>query len=166
MADSTHSPASTSGSRESSQTPSSSVITTHTGSSDVSPTTPPSSSSLSRSSSTSRSTSSLMTRALNNSYPNINISTLSTTVIDDDGDFDGGGLGATGTIGAKPDYSEAKIVVAMVGLPARGKSYLSNKLMRYLRVSTCSSLVNQPNSQAHIECTHPSGLNTRSKSST
>ncbi|EIW72084.1 hypothetical protein TREMEDRAFT_26324 [Tremella mesenterica DSM 1558] len=33
----------------------------------------------------------------------------------------------------KPDYSEAKIVVAMVGLPARGKSYLSNKLMRYLR---------------------------------
>ncbi|KZS99342.1 bifunctional 6-phosphofructo-2-kinase/fructose-2,6-bisphosphate 2-phosphatase [Sistotremastrum niveocremeum HHB9708] len=31
-----------------------------------------------------------------------------------------------------PDYSEAKIVVAMVGLPARGKSYLSNKLMRYL----------------------------------
>lgn len=45
------------------------------------------------------------------------------------------GWGATGTIGAKPDYSEAKIVVAMVGLPARGKSYLSNKLMRYLRVS-------------------------------
>ncbi|KAI0086692.1 bifunctional 6-phosphofructo-2-kinase/fructose-2,6-bisphosphate 2-phosphatase [Irpex rosettiformis] len=34
---------------------------------------------------------------------------------------------------AKPDYSEAKIVVAMVGLPARGKSYLSNKLMRYLK---------------------------------
>ncbi|KAH8927862.1 fructose-2,6-bisphosphatase [Atractiella rhizophila] len=34
---------------------------------------------------------------------------------------------------AKPDYSEAKIVVAMVGLPARGKSYLSNKLQRYLR---------------------------------
>lgn len=33
----------------------------------------------------------------------------------------------------KPDYSEAKIVVAMVGLPARGKSYLSNRLMRYLR---------------------------------
>ncbi|OSX64721.1 hypothetical protein POSPLADRAFT_1133990 [Postia placenta MAD-698-R-SB12] len=33
---------------------------------------------------------------------------------------------------AKPDYSEAKIVVATVGLPARGKSYLSNKLMRYL----------------------------------
>ncbi|EJD53389.1 bifunctional 6-phosphofructo-2-kinase/fructose-2,6-bisphosphate 2-phosphatase [Auricularia subglabra TFB-10046 SS5] len=33
----------------------------------------------------------------------------------------------------KPDYSEAKIVVAMVGLPARGKSYLSNKLMRYLQ---------------------------------
>ncbi|PWN42215.1 bifunctional 6-phosphofructo-2-kinase/fructose-2,6-bisphosphate 2-phosphatase [Ceraceosorus guamensis] len=38
-----------------------------------------------------------------------------------------------GSAGAKPDYSEAKIVVAMVGLPARGKSYLSNKLMRYLR---------------------------------
>lgn len=37
--------------------------------------------------------------------------------------------------GAKPDYSEAKIVVAMVGLPARGKSYLANKLMRYLKVS-------------------------------
>jgi hypothetical protein len=53
---------------------------------------------------------------------------------------------------AKPDYSEAKIVVAMVniligmpfvgfdhlqvGLPARGKSYLSNKLMIYLRVRT------------------------------
>ena len=35
----------------------------------------------------------------------------------------------------KPDYSEAKIVVAMVGLPARGKSYLSNKLQRYLLVS-------------------------------
>ncbi|KAG9318270.1 bifunctional 6-phosphofructo-2-kinase fructose-2,6-bisphosphate 2-phosphatase [Chiua virens] len=33
----------------------------------------------------------------------------------------------------KPDYSEAKIVLAMVGLPARGKSYLSNKLMRYLK---------------------------------
>jgi 6-phosphofructo-2-kinase/fructose-2,6-biphosphatase 2 len=35
---------------------------------------------------------------------------------------------------AKPDYSEAKIVLAMVGLPARGTSYLSNKLMRYLKV--------------------------------
>lgn len=63
---------------------------------------------------------------------------------------------------SKPDYSGAKIVVAMVslgvpyhcllcidtdsplgtipflmfqvGLPARGKSYLSNKLMRYLQV--------------------------------
>jgi len=33
----------------------------------------------------------------------------------------------------KPDFSEAKIIVAMVGLPARGKSYLSNKVMRYLR---------------------------------
>ncbi|TIB71633.1 hypothetical protein E3Q23_03704 [Wallemia mellicola] len=40
------------------------------------------------------------------------------------------GIGKTA---AKPDYSEAKIVVAMVGLPARGKSYLSNKLMRYLK---------------------------------
>ncbi|WWC72004.1 uncharacterized protein I206_105963 [Kwoniella pini CBS 10737] len=38
-----------------------------------------------------------------------------------------------GTVVEKPDYSEARIVVAMVGLPARGKSYLSNKLMRYLR---------------------------------
>lgn len=38
-----------------------------------------------------------------------------------------------GTLVEKPDYSEAKLVVAMVGLPARGKSYLSNKLMRYLR---------------------------------
>lgn len=53
---------------------------------------------------------------------------------------------------AKPDYSESKIVLAMVssptadhfrefisagsqvGLPARGKSYLSNKLMIYLKV--------------------------------
>ncbi|KAF8744755.1 Bifunctional 6-phosphofructo-2-kinase fructose-2,6-bisphosphate 2-phosphatase, partial [Rhizoctonia solani] len=34
---------------------------------------------------------------------------------------------------SKPDYSELKIVVAMVGLPARGKSYLSNKLTRYLK---------------------------------
>lgn len=34
---------------------------------------------------------------------------------------------------AKPDYSENKIVVAMVGLPARGKSYLSNKLMIYMK---------------------------------
>ncbi|GAA6019623.1 hypothetical protein JCM11491_002829 [Sporobolomyces phaffii] len=41
------------------------------------------------------------------------------------------GMSAGSTI-AKPDYSEAKIVVAMVGLPARGKSYLSNKLQRYL----------------------------------
>ncbi|SCV69159.1 BQ2448_2179 [Microbotryum intermedium] len=41
------------------------------------------------------------------------------------------GMSAGNTI-EKPDYSEAKIVVAMVGLPARGKSYLSNKLMRYL----------------------------------
>ena len=40
-----------------------------------------------------------------------------------------------GAVVEKPDYSESKIVVAMVGLPARGKSYLSNKLMRYLRVS-------------------------------
>ncbi|KAL1412751.1 Fructose-2,6-bisphosphatase [Vanrija albida] len=38
-----------------------------------------------------------------------------------------------GGVVEKPDYSEAKIVVAMVGLPARGKSYLSNKVMRYLR---------------------------------
>ncbi|KAM0792229.1 hypothetical protein ACM66B_004925 [Microbotryomycetes sp. NB124-2] len=41
------------------------------------------------------------------------------------------GMSAGNTI-EKPDYSEAKIVVAMVGLPARGKSYLSNKLMRYM----------------------------------
>ncbi|KAF8640270.1 hypothetical protein AX16_010165 [Volvariella volvacea WC 439] len=34
---------------------------------------------------------------------------------------------------AKPDYSDSKIVLAMVGLPARGKSYLSNKLMIYLK---------------------------------
>ncbi|GAA96654.1 uncharacterized protein L969DRAFT_97010 [Mixia osmundae IAM 14324] len=40
---------------------------------------------------------------------------------------------SAGSTIAKPDYSEAKIVVAMVGLPARGKSYLSNKLQRYLR---------------------------------
>lgn len=43
------------------------------------------------------------------------------------------GKGSTGTQVQKPDYSEAKIVVAMVGLPARGKSYLSNKLQRYLK---------------------------------
>lgn len=42
----------------------------------------------------------------------------------------------------KPDYSEAKIVVAMVGLPARGKSYLSNKLQRYL-------LVRSPSEKSH-----------------
>ncbi|CAG7845925.1 Fructose-2,6-bisphosphatase [Serendipita indica DSM 11827] len=36
---------------------------------------------------------------------------------------------------APPDYSEEKIVLAMVGLPARGKSYLSNKLTRYLKAS-------------------------------
>ncbi|EJF62512.1 bifunctional 6-phosphofructo-2-kinase/fructose-2,6-bisphosphate 2-phosphatase [Dichomitus squalens LYAD-421 SS1] len=41
-------------------------------------------------------------------------------------------VGIGGKVG-KPDYSEAKIVLAMVGLPARGKSYLSNKLMRYLK---------------------------------
>ncbi|TFL04163.1 fructose-2,6-bisphosphatase [Pterulicium gracile] len=41
-------------------------------------------------------------------------------------------VGIGGTV-AKPDYSESKIVLAMVGLPARGKSYLSNKLMIYLR---------------------------------
>ncbi|KAI0262942.1 bifunctional 6-phosphofructo-2-kinase/fructose-2,6-bisphosphate 2-phosphatase [Gloeopeniophorella convolvens] len=41
---------------------------------------------------------------------------------------------------AKPDYSEAKIVLAMVGLPARGKSYLSNKLMRYLQVFNVGQL--------------------------
>jgi len=37
---------------------------------------------------------------------------------------------------AKPDYSDIKIVIAMVGMPARGKSYLSNKLTRYLKVRT------------------------------
>ena len=66
---------------------------------------------------------------------------------------------AKGELVDKPDYSEAKIVVAMVslhltasdtveltslkvGLPARGKSYLCNKLMRYLRVR--KSLLNRP----------------------
>ncbi|KAN0060351.1 Fructose-2,6-bisphosphatase [Thecaphora frezii] len=39
-------------------------------------------------------------------------------------------LGATG---AKPDYSGAKIVVCMVGLPARGKSYVANRVLKYLR---------------------------------
>ena len=38
-----------------------------------------------------------------------------------------------GTVGTRSDYGDEKIVVAMVGLPARGKSFLSNKLMRYLR---------------------------------
>ncbi|KAF8759101.1 Bifunctional 6-phosphofructo-2-kinase fructose-2,6-bisphosphate 2-phosphatase [Rhizoctonia solani] len=41
---------------------------------------------------------------------------------------------------SKPDYSELKIVVAMVGLPARGKSYLSNKLTRYLKVFNVGQL--------------------------
>ncbi|KAH9481486.1 6-phosphofructo-2-kinase/fructose-2,6-bisphosphatase 1 [Psilocybe cubensis] len=41
---------------------------------------------------------------------------------------------------AKPDYSESKIVLAMVGLPARGKSYLSNKLMIYLKVFNVGQL--------------------------
>jgi 6-phosphofructo-2-kinase/fructose-2,6-biphosphatase 2 len=48
-----------------------------------------------------------------------------------------------GAVIEKPDYSEAKIVVAMVGLPARGKSYLSNRLMRYLRVSLLSTQMSQ-----------------------
>lgn len=47
----------------------------------------------------------------------------------------GSGTPNLGKTSAKPDYSEEKIVVCMVGLPARGKSYLSNKLMRYLKVS-------------------------------
>lgn len=38
-----------------------------------------------------------------------------------------------GETGAPPDYSGEKVVVVMVGLPARGKSYLANKLMRYLQ---------------------------------
>jgi 6-phosphofructo-2-kinase/fructose-2,6-biphosphatase 2 len=49
------------------------------------------------------------------------------------------GMSAGSTI-EKPDYSEAKIVVAMVGLPARGKSYLSNKLQRYLLVRLSLSI--------------------------
>ncbi|EAU85412.2 fructose-2,6-bisphosphatase [Coprinopsis cinerea okayama7 len=44
-----------------------------------------------------------------------------------------GAVKGIGSKVAKPDYSESKIVVAMVGLPARGKSYLSNKLMIYLK---------------------------------
>lgn len=44
-----------------------------------------------------------------------------------------GSVKGIGSKVAKPDYSESKIVVAMVGLPARGKSYLSNKLMIYLK---------------------------------
>ncbi|PWN52469.1 bifunctional 6-phosphofructo-2-kinase/fructose-2,6-bisphosphate 2-phosphatase [Violaceomyces palustris] len=38
-----------------------------------------------------------------------------------------------GAAGAKPDYSGAKIVVCMVGLPARGKSYVANRVLKYLR---------------------------------
>lgn len=33
----------------------------------------------------------------------------------------------------RPDYSEQKIVVAMVGLPATGKSFMAQKLKRYLQ---------------------------------
>lgn len=40
----------------------------------------------------------------------------------------------SGSAYGRTDRSEAKIVVAMVGLPARGKSYLSNKLSTYLKV--------------------------------
>jgi 6-phosphofructo-2-kinase/fructose-2,6-biphosphatase 2 len=54
-----------------------------------------------------------------------------------------------GTLLDRPDYSEAKIVVAMVGLPARGKSYLSNRLLRYLRVSLGSCLVHPVAEVAH-----------------
>lgn len=38
-----------------------------------------------------------------------------------------------GAAGARPDYSGAKIVVCMVGLPARGKSYVANRVLKYLR---------------------------------
>ena len=41
--------------------------------------------------------------------------------------------GLSGQTIAKPDTSETKLCLCMVGLPARGKSYLSNRLMRYLR---------------------------------
>lgn len=41
--------------------------------------------------------------------------------------------GLSGQTISKPDQSETKLCVCMVGLPARGKSYLSNRLMRYLR---------------------------------
>ncbi|KAJ7795280.1 histidine phosphatase superfamily, partial [Mycena leptocephala] len=34
---------------------------------------------------------------------------------------------------ANPNYSDNKLVLVMVGLPARGKSYLSNKIMNYLK---------------------------------
>lgn len=37
-----------------------------------------------------------------------------------------------GKITEKPDYSNVKIVLALVGLPARGKSSLAKKLLRYL----------------------------------
>ncbi|UTT92439.1 hypothetical protein NDA17_003667 [Ustilago hordei] len=38
-----------------------------------------------------------------------------------------------GAAGARPDYSGAKIVVCTVGLPARGKSYVANRVLKYLR---------------------------------
>jgi len=38
-----------------------------------------------------------------------------------------------GTVSARPDNSGSKTVLVMVGLPARGKSYFSNKLMTYLK---------------------------------
>ena len=41
-------------------------------------------------------------------------------------------------------------MLAMVGLPARGKSYLSNKLMRYLKVRCLSYYIHLTDSYTYI----------------
>lgn len=66
------------------------------------------------------------------SDPTIHTSVLRQSITQDTVSRSMSGSRSLGEQSAKPDNGSAKIVVAMVGLPARGKSYLSNKLMRYL----------------------------------